>query len=89
MKFDDVSDDVGGFLCLVGVGLFGLWYYWNTPFVLSYRYRTSSDKVFVDKKPHDCEWGTAPLGDKHCSYSAVVTKGKKRSVHLSWEKNND
>jgi hypothetical protein len=30
------------------------------------------DQVFVDHRPHDCEWGTAPIGSKHCHYNAVI-----------------
>jgi hypothetical protein len=30
------------------------------------------DQVVVDKRPHDCEWGSAPLGAKHCHYDARV-----------------
>jgi hypothetical protein len=26
------------------------------------------EQVIVDRRPHDCEWLTAPLGDKNCRY---------------------
>jgi hypothetical protein len=29
-------------------------------------------QVFVEPRRHDCEWGTAPLGSKHCHYDPVV-----------------
>jgi hypothetical protein len=34
------------------------------------QYHVSYDQVTVDKQPHDCEWLTAPLGDKNCHYDA-------------------
>jgi hypothetical protein len=34
----------------------------------------SADKIVIDKKPHDCEFLTAPLGSKHCHYDKVVQK---------------
>jgi hypothetical protein len=32
------------------------------------------EKVTVEKKPHDCEFSTAPLGEKNCHYDKIVTK---------------
>jgi len=37
-------------------------------------YNVGRDKVFVAPRPHDCDWLSAPLGDKHCHYSPVVAK---------------
>src|SRR5450756_567350 len=31
------------------------------------KYNVADSKVFVSQRPHDCEWGSAPLGDKHLS----------------------
>jgi hypothetical protein len=35
-------------------------------------YMLNNDQVFIDRKPHNCESATAPLGDKHCHYEKVV-----------------
>lgn len=32
------------------------------------------DKVTVEKKPHDCEFSAAPLGEKNCHYEKIVDK---------------
>lgn len=32
------------------------------------------DKVIIEKKPHDCEFSAAPLGDKNCHYEKVMSK---------------
>jgi hypothetical protein len=36
-------------------------------------YGTSADKVFFDKRPHDCAFLAAPLGAKYCSYERNVS----------------
>ena len=33
-----------------------------------------SERVYIQRKPHDCEWMSAPLGDKHCHYEKSVRK---------------
>jgi hypothetical protein len=52
-----------------------------------YRYATlynvSTDNVFVDPEPTDCEFMTAPLGDKHCHTRKDVTKYEGK-VYVSW-----
>jgi hypothetical protein len=30
------------------------------------------EQVIVNPRPHNCEWSTAPLGDKHCHYDPSV-----------------
>jgi hypothetical protein len=32
------------------------------------------NKIKIEKKPHDCEFLTAPLGNKNCHYDKVVQK---------------
>jgi hypothetical protein len=34
------------------------------------------ERVQVEKKPHDCEYDTAPIGSKHCHYDAKVSVWK-------------
>ena len=31
------------------------------------------DQITINRKPHDCEWDSAPIGNKHCRYDEVVT----------------
>lgn len=35
--------------------------------------RVPADQVMIEKKPHDCEFQTAPLGNKNCHYEAHAT----------------
>jgi hypothetical protein len=35
---------------------------------------TSYDRVDIRNKPHDCEFMTAPLGEKHCHYERAISK---------------
>jgi hypothetical protein len=58
------------------------------------KYDLTDEKVIIDRKPHDCEWETAPLGAKHCHYDkAVQTETdqhrKVTAVYVSWQKVQD
>ena len=53
------------------------------------------ENVYVEPKPHDCEWDSAPLGSKHCHYEShvVQTAGvgnhiddSKIKIAVEWEK---
>lgn len=35
-------------------------------------YVLDSDQVMIERKPHNCEWDSAPIGNKHCHYDAIV-----------------
>ena len=66
---------VGGLLLwLIAVGV-GIWVYWVGGNVAWYslRYMVSTDKVRVDAKPRDCNFMSAPIGDKGCHYTPSVT----------------
>jgi hypothetical protein len=43
---------------------------WRTKYAIEYL--VNEDQVNVERKPHDCEWDSAPLGNKHCHYEALV-----------------
>ncbi len=67
-----------------------------TPDSLRYSmyYNTESKNVYVGKRPTDCDWGHAPLGDKACHYEKKVTpyydqNGHVREVDVVWEKVQD
>ena len=36
------------------------------------QYMLSNDQVTIERKPHNCDWDSAPLGNKHCHYEAAV-----------------
>jgi hypothetical protein len=50
----------------------------KTRFVLQYSLDTY-DQVTVGKKPHDCDWFKAPLGDKECEYNREIYVQEVRS----------
>ena len=43
------------------------------PVRYAWSYDVPSDNVQFSPKPYDCDWGTAPIGAKHCSYVPVVS----------------
>jgi len=46
---------------------------WHAKGRYALTYTISSDKVHIDKKPHDCAWMAAPLGEKYCHYERKVS----------------
>src|SRR5438552_5554129 len=62
---------VFGSLSLVGLLLL---VYWLKPEKekLAEQYSVSTDKVFVEPKPHGCDFDDAPLGNKHCHFEKEV-----------------
>jgi hypothetical protein len=51
-----------------------VWNFWLTPEKerLANEYSVSQDKVFIEPKPHGCDFDDAPLGNKHCRYEKQV-----------------
>ena len=61
---------------LVIVGLaFAAWWMLPDDWRVKYaaEYMLDNKQIVIDRKPHSCEWATAPLGDKHCHYEKLVT----------------
>jgi hypothetical protein len=57
----------------------------------AYSMEYDTDNVYLADRPHTCEWGKAPLGNKYCHFDRVVEtvkddKGKVTSVYISWVK---
>jgi hypothetical protein len=69
-------------------------YFYNLPEYYHDKYSVPRTLVFVDVKPHDCEFLSAPMGEKHCHYDrkvVVITPDppagiEKKSVYVSWER---
>lgn len=59
-------------------------------------YKVPLDRVHFFPKPYDCDWGSAPIGSKHCSYAAVVSAynekgelvGGKTPERGAWEESS-
>ena len=73
-----MSDDSGPIWSVLVVCGLGLWW-WNTRDSddnarqhASTEYALPANKIEIEgKQPHDCEFSTAPIGQKHCSYKRV------------------
>jgi hypothetical protein len=46
---------------------------WNSKWRYATAYSVSTGDVYIPKRPHDCEFMTAPVGEKHCSYKRTVS----------------
>ena len=57
------------FLCVIGAII---WYVWLDDSKLRYEYQHDAE-VTVENKPRDCDFLTAPLGRKNCSYKKEVS----------------
>jgi hypothetical protein len=88
VKRNETADNVigcgFGILLLCGLGYFAVagigWRLMPDDWRLRYalQYDVESSTVTIDKKPHECEWGSAPIGDKHCHYDANITTSNSR-----------
>jgi len=59
---------------------------WNRKAVIAMRFSTQSEKVYRPKRPTDCDFLTAPIGIKHCSYEAFITTDPNdgKTVYVNW-----
>jgi hypothetical protein len=46
---------------------------WHAKWRYAASYGVSSEKVFIDDRPHDCAFLAAPLGEKYCRYERAVS----------------
>ena len=47
---------------------------WHSKFRYSIQYGVSYGKITKAKEPRDCDWLSAPLGDKDCHYEVRMSK---------------
>jgi len=71
-----------------------IWLAPESTFGYAEKYNVPESKVHVDPKPHDCEWGKAPIGNKYCHFEKTVSavrdsQGKVMAVYVGWEKKED
>jgi hypothetical protein len=57
-------------------------------FYYAAEYGVAWDKVTVYPRPNDCDFLTAPIGSKGCSYKSVATPYGRpvNEVTVAWEK---
>ena len=75
---------------MLGLGAL-LWSWWFPTSWYAVINGTDSDHVFLENKPHDCDFLKAPLGDNNCHYDRRVSTEKdsktdKVNVYISWDK---
>jgi hypothetical protein len=97
---EHVQDAIGVFvkIAVVGVLLFAV-VHWLTPEKqqLAEEYSVPQNAVVVEPKPHGCDFGDAPLGNKHCLYEKVIDADRAcdgpncrvKAVYVSWRKLSD
>jgi hypothetical protein len=78
------SDEISGYF---GVVLFGLFVWlvffdgwrevWYSRLGYAWAYDIPYNNVNFAKRPHDCDFMTAPLGEKHCHYSSTIVASYK------------
>jgi hypothetical protein len=75
------SDTAGGWIFL-GLVAVAVWYFlirdsdWLTEYHVAERYGLPESKIVAASRPYDCDFWTAPLGAKHCTY--------KRMYFVEW-----
>jgi hypothetical protein len=91
-----VTQAGAGFGCIVFffvLAALGCWGYLLLNPVVRYalQYDVPKERVYLQKKPTACDWGTAPLGNKHCHYKKQIEpmsneRGLVTDVYVSWNK---
>ena len=88
-----MSDDSGTFwfYAIVIALIVGVPATWHSKWRYALQYNLSPSLISIDAQPHDCDFLSAPLGEKHCDYRRIVApdlddNGKVVSLDISWEK---
>jgi hypothetical protein len=71
------TDGAGAWIVMLIIGWFafdGIETVWHSKTRYSVQYGVDSAHVIKDKKPHDCDWLAAPLGNKNCHYDVESRK---------------
>jgi len=86
-KLDDIEAiiknnkfDLGGWIGLAFMVWAVPWCWdaaWHSKWRYAFEYGVNTSQIEISKKPHDCEFLTAPVGEKHCDYEVDVST-------LSW-----
>ena len=77
--------DSDGFVGLFWMCVFAVfaWFAWVGDSKL--RYEMQYNDVSFTNKPHDCDFMTAPLGMKNCSYEKKVSETARFSISVDGE----
>lgn len=50
---------------------------------------TDKSHLLEMPKPHDCDWGKAPIGNKECHFEVRAYYGSDKHLFVGWEKVSD
>lgn len=73
-------------LVVVWVVILGLSDLWQSKLRYAWWYNVSSDQVTIEKKPTDCDFFRAPLGDKECHYERRVSTVRVKTEYLDFQR---
>jgi hypothetical protein len=71
---------------------------WHTKTRYAIQYGVNYDQVYMNDRPHDCNFLHAPLGDKDCHYEIKVSEAQgqkdgstemEKQIYIFWEKVED
>ena len=85
---------IGGIIFVVATSL-AAELFPDQEWAIKWRFRSESDlqnaEITIDKKPHDCEFMTAPVGNKHCYYQIRLSTTRVRNDQTgdSWISTDD
>jgi len=62
-------------LFIITAFLLAVWWVIPDDWPIKYacEYALDTAHVVIERKPHNCDWDSAPLGSKHCHYGAIVS----------------
>ena len=71
-----------------------MWLAPESRFGYAQKYGIRESNVYVQTKPHGCDFEDAPLGNKHCHFKKTLltdkdSKGKVTAVYVNWDKVQD
>jgi hypothetical protein len=81
---------IGRVVVPLWLGLLGLqWLPMGEAGRYAQKYHVSKDRVMIQKKPANCDWGTAPLGKKNCHFVKHIDpikdeQGRVTEVAVYW-----
>lgn len=72
-----MKDDSGSWVVTLAVCYFvyiGCLAAWHSKVRYAMQYSVGYDEVYKNNRPHDCDFLTAPIGEKNCHYDANAQK---------------
>jgi hypothetical protein len=69
-----MDSDGGSYGCLTLLAIIiAVVFFWHSKWSYALYYNADSSHVSIEDKPHDCDFLKAPLGEKGCHFTRVVS----------------